>query len=42
MQDAFESRGPGDPHGCAEGKSSANPDEESVLRRVPLEMRSRA
>lgn len=42
MQDASESRGPGDPDGRAEGKGSANPNEEGVLGRVPLEVGSRA
>ena len=42
MQDASESRSPADPHGCAEGKGGANPNEEGVLGGVPLEVGSRA
>jgi hypothetical protein len=42
VQDASETRRPGDPYDSAEGKGSANPNEKSMLGRVPLEMRSRA
>src|SRR4029077_1107605 len=42
VQHALEPSGPGDAHGRAERQCCADPDEEGVLSRMPVQMRKRS
>ena len=38
MQDVVESRGPGNAHKGSERQRTADPDEQSMLSRMPIQM----